>query len=62
MLEKCKNTMTYSYIEYKSPLSQHCWGRGFSCYWISVSILFNVMYLTSKSHHLSAISFVYTDV
>nr|DAZ34124.1 MAG TPA: hypothetical protein [Caudoviricetes sp.] len=29
MLEKCKNTMTYSYIEYESPLSQHCWGRGF---------------------------------
>lgn len=24
--------MTYSYIEYESPLSQHCWGRGFSCY------------------------------
>lgn len=22
MLEKCKNTMTYSYIECKSPLSQ----------------------------------------
>lgn len=24
MLEKRKNTMTYSYIEYESPLSQHC--------------------------------------
>lgn len=32
MLEKCKNTMTYSYIEYESPLSRHCWGRGFSSF------------------------------
>ena len=29
MLEKRKNTMTYSYIEYESPLSQRLrWGRG----------------------------------
>nr|DAT94523.1 MAG TPA: hypothetical protein [Caudoviricetes sp.] len=45
------------------PLSQRLrWGRGFSCYWISVSRLFSVMYLTIKSHHLSANSFVYKDV
>lgn len=28
MLEKCKNTMTYSYIECKSPLSQLMLGEG----------------------------------
>nr|DAZ05396.1 MAG TPA: hypothetical protein [Caudoviricetes sp.] len=33
-------------------------GGAFSCYRISVSMLFNVMHLTSNSPHLSAISFV----
>lgn len=33
MLEKCKNTMTYSYIEYELPLSQLMLGEGrFSCF------------------------------
>lgn len=28
MLEKCKNIMTYSYIEYELPLSQLMLGEG----------------------------------
>ena len=33
MLKKCKNTMTYSHIEYESPLSQHCELRPGSWTW-----------------------------
>lgn len=40
MLEKCKNTMTYSYIEYESPLSQHDAGGGaFLCFRASYSAI-----------------------
>ena len=57
-----KNCMT-CYRESELPLSQLWLGGGaFSCYWISVSMLLSVMYLTSNSPHLSASSFVYTDV